>query len=237
MKDRYKIISVAELRYIKSIMTKAEIAFGEFRYFFFALAIYNLVSQILINLLRAYIYSERFQTIDRFRDIFVNNIIECIWKLILLVPVLVLIAIFRKRVIMRNQGISLWMFEIIAFVLVFCGSVLPFVATAVLAFYETAELFSIMTAAACMLICGVLTDRRKLRRMSYIYILIPMVVLTIFGTIHQYYEYSDIIFLYELLITYSYIKSIVYILYPSAGYCILALFMRRGGKGIDFDGL
>ena len=55
------------------------------------------------------------------------------------VPVLVLIAIFRKSD-NAKQGISLWMFEIIAFVLVFADRS-AFVATAVLAFMRQPNCF------------------------------------------------------------------------------------------------
>lgn len=221
----------SDLTFIKSIMIKSEFSHKIFRNFFFSLSLYSFISGVILSIIRLYVYSDRFQSGNLLRDVLMNTLAECGFKLIMLIPILTLVFVFRKKVASKNQGISLWIFDIASFVIIFCGSLLPFTAVAVSASYEVADLFSVMTAAVCMLLCGVMTDNRELKICSYIYLILPMAVLFIFGIIHLYNQFYDAVNVSEkFVMCFGYIKAFSYVMYPSIGYGLIALSMHRKGK-------
>lgn len=233
MTKENKYTANSDLKYIKSIMTRSEIGFKELTWFFLILAIYSFLSGMITSIFRHYIYKDEFQTGNIFRDVLVNTLLECGFKLLLLIPIIIVIFLFYKRVKAKNQGISLWLFRIISFVLIFCGIVLPIAVTAVCAAYEDADLFSILTCSICMLLCGIFIDSKTLKCITYVYIAIPMVILSILGITHLYYEYtnSENPF-YQFVLVFSYTKSFFYVVYPAIGYAISSLFLKNKNKGM-----
>lgn len=224
----------SEIAYIKSIMQKAEMSFEDFKWFFLILTIYSFLSRVFLVRFRTYIYTEISFTGDNYKDLFVNPLVECVWIICALIPVLILILIFHKKIKEKNQGLSLWLLNILTFVLVFSGTVLPIAATAVSAItYEAADLFSIITPALCMLFCGVFTDNRFLKNASYVYMAIPMVVLSVMGIMLTYYDRVDSRLVPPLgfIYTFTYTKSFFYTVYPAIGYSILSFYMGRKSKG------
>ncbi|MCH5341918.1 MAG: hypothetical protein J1E01_10660, partial [Acetatifactor sp.] len=182
----------SEIAYIKSIMQRSEMSFEDFKWFFLILTVYSFLSRVFLVKFRTYIYTDISFTGDNYKDLFVNPLVECVWNICALIPVLILIRIFHKKIKEKNQGLSLWLLNIIAFLLVFSGAVLPIAATAVSATtYEAADLFSIITPALCMLLCGVFTDNKFLKNTSYIYMAIPMVLLSVMGIMLTYYDRVD----------------------------------------------
>ena len=208
----------SEIAYIKSIMQKAEMSFEDFKWFFFILTVYSFLSRVFLGQFRTYIYTEVSLTGDNYKDLFVNPLVECVWNICALIPVLILILIFHKKIKEKNQGLSLWLINILAFVLVFAGAILPIAATAVSATtYEAADLFSIITPALCILLCGVFTDNKILKNASYIYMAIPMVILSVLGIMLIYYDYVDARLVPSLgfIYTFGYTKSFSYTVYPA----------------------
>ena len=226
----------SEIAYIKSIMQKAEMSFEDFKWFFLILTVYSFLSRVFLVKFRTDIYTDISFTGDNYKDLFVNPLVECVWNICVLISVLVLILIFHKKVKEKNQGFSLWLINILSFVLVFSGAILPIAATAISATtYEAADLFSIITPALCILLCGVFTDNRFLKNTSYIYMAIPMVTLSVLGIMLTYYDRVDsrlvppLVFIY----TFTYTKSFSYTVYPAIGYFILSFFMGRKSKGYN----
>ena len=90
----------------------------------------------------------------------------------------------------------------------------------------------------CLLLCGILTDSKPLKYASYIYALLPMIVLSIFGCMHLYNQYNDYTDVSHTFISvYSYLKGFSHILYPAIGYFIVALNMHSRSKGADSNEL
>lgn len=224
----------SEIAYIKSIMQRSEMSFEDFKWFFLILTVYSFLSRVFLVKFRTYIYTDISFTGDNYKDLFVNPLVECVWNICALIPVLILILIFHKKIKEKNQGLSLWLINILAFVLVFSGAVLPIAATAVSATtYEAADLFSIITPALCILLCGVFTDNKILKNASYIYMAIPMVILSVLGIMFIYYDYVDSRLVPSLgfIYTFGYTKSFSYTVYPAIGYSILSFYMGRKSKG------
>lgn len=224
----------SEIAYIKSIMQKAEMSFEDFKWFFLILTVYSFLSRVFLVIFRTYIYTEVSLTGDNYKDLFVNPLVECVWNICALIPVLILIRIFHKKIKEKNQGLSLWLINILAFVLVFSGAVLPIAATAVSATtYEAADMFSIITPALFMLLCGVFTDNRFLKNASYVYMAIPMILLSVMGIILTYYDRVDsrLVPPLSFIYAFSYTKSFFYTVYPAIGYSILSVYMGRKSKG------
>lgn len=224
----------SEIAYIKSIMQKSEMSFEDFKWFFLILTLYSFLSRVFLVMFREYIYSDVSLTGDPYKDLFVNPLVECVWNICVLIPVLILILIFHKKVKEKNQGLSLWLINILTFVLVFSGAILPIAATAIsVTTYEAADLFSIITPALCILLCGVFTDNRFLKNTSYIYMTIPMVTLSVLGIMLTYYDRVDSRLVPPLgfIYTFTYTKSFLYTVYPAIGYFILSFYMGRKSKG------
>lgn len=224
----------SEIAYIKSIMQRSEMSFEDFKWFFLILTVYSFLSRVFLVKFRTYIYTDISFTGDNYKDLFVNPLVECVWNICALIPVLILIRIFHKKIKEKNQGLSLWLLNIIAFLLVFSGAVLPIAATAVSATtYEAADLFSIITPALCMLLCGVFTDNKFLKNTSYIYMAIPMVLLSVMGIMLTYYDRVDsrLVPPLSFIYTFIYTKSFSYTVYPAIGYSILSFYMGRKSKG------
>lgn len=221
--------SKADVSYIKAIMSKAEIAYKEFSWYFFIMAIYNLVMNFVLSLISADVYSE----VNFFQDLFKSKIIMIACKCIWLVPIIFIIAIFRKQIKIRNLGMSLWLFDIMNYIVVFCGALLPIINVAVInVFSEGAELFFILTVAVCILLCGIFTDSKGLRIFSYIYLIIAMATLGTLGMIITYKECS----MYPVSVTFTimtgYVNSFFYGIYPSIGYLVLMFYMRGKAKRV-----
>ena len=224
----------SEIAYIKSIMQKAEMSFEDFKWFFLFLTVYSFLSRVFLINFRTYIYTEISLTGDKYKDLFVNPLVECTWNICALIPILILIRIFHKKIKEKNQGLSLWLLNILAFVLVFSGAVLPIAATAASAItYEAADLFSIITPALCMLLCGVFTDNRLLKNASYIYMAIPMIILSVMGIMLTYYDHVDsrLVPPLSFINAFGYTRSFSYTVYPAIGYSILSFYMGRKSKG------
>lgn len=222
-------ISKADISYIKTVMSKSEIAYKDFSRYFLVMAIYNLVMNFVLSLISADVYSDVNFHEDLFRGKVIMIACKCAW----LVPVIFIIVLFRKQIKLRNQGMSLWLFDIMNYIVVFCGALLPIVNVAVInVFSEGAELFFILTVAICILLCGIFTDSKGVRILAYVYLLIALVALGTLGMIHTYLDFEMLYVSAQFAITAAYIKTFFFGIYPSIGYLILTFYMSGKAKRV-----
>ena len=213
----------------KPMIQKEKVYFKEFGQFFLFLAIYFLVSGILLSLFRTYISKKELQIGGALRYIFISTMEEFGCRLAVLAFIMGLIFVFRKKIKCKNQAVSLQLFDIMSFVLLFCEGVLPVAVTAIYGAYESAaDLFVIVTVVLHMLLCRIFADSRFLKHMSYVYMAIPMIVLSVFGMIGWYYQRTDLVNVPRgFALLFGYIKGFFYIVYPTIGYVLLSFYMRK----------
>lgn len=230
--------SQSHLAYIKAIMTKSEVDYREFKNFYCVLSVLSLLIGIIQLLVRNWILSERLPTGNILNDVYWTNILECCTRALFMLPILVLVLVYSKRLKRKNIGISYWLLETIKFTLIFCGSIFPLASTALSMTHEAADLFSIITASVCMLLTATMTDSRYLRRVSYAYLLIPLIVLSVMAGITNYREYIDMAAVSsEFAFYFGYVKSFAYVLYPSIGYAAISIYMYKSSKGNNISDL
>ena len=223
--------SQSNIAHIKAIMTKSEVDYKEFKNFYCILSVLSLLTGIIHLLVRNRMLSEHLQTGNLFKDVYWANIMECCTHMLFLLPIVVLISIYSKRLERKNIGISCWLLETIKFTLIFCGSIFPVASTALSMTHEAADLFSIITAAVCMLLTGTMTDSTYLRRISYAYLLIPLIVLSVMAGITNYREYINMaVISSKFVFFFGYAKSFAYVLYPSIGYAAVSIYMYKKVK-------
>ena len=223
----YENASQSDLAYIKAVMTRSEVASRCFSKYFVFMTIYTLVAAIVLALLRADIYADDALTGNLSHDVFINCVAECAWKAISLIPVLIFTVLYRNKVKSSNMGISVWLYSVIAFVNVFCGFLLPFVAVAITASYEISDIFLVFTSALIMFIVGVFTDGKKLTVFSVIYFLIPVFMLSAVGFCVTYSEYNNETVNAVQALLFGLCKTVFYSVWPATGYLILAVYMKK----------
>ncbi len=228
--DNHDKAFCSDVSYIKTVMSKAEFSYEHFRRLFLVFSLYSFVTGILLSILRTFIYRDSFLTGNNLRDVLINKIIEGASKVVMLLPVLVFMMLYRKKVRDCGQSLSLWLFDIISYVIIFCGSVLPLVTISVTISYEAADIFTILTSALCMLLCGVFTGDKHMKYISYAYFIIPALSLAVLGMIFTYSQFADSYIISLRFITiYSYIKAFFYTIYPCVGYFIISLRINKLG--------
>lgn len=89
---------------------------------------------------------------------------------------------------------------------------------------EMAELSAISVPALCMLTGGIFAADRRLKWGAYVYMAVPVLLLSIVGVITNIYDRfaaaSELS--YHFALAAGYTKSFFYILYPAAGYLLAA---------------
>ena len=99
---------------------------------------------------------------------------------------------------------------------------------------EMAELSAISVPALCMLTGGILAADRRLKWGAYVYMAVPVLLLSIVGVITNIYDRfaaaSELS--YHFALAAGYTKSFFYILYPAAGYLLAARAMKRCGNSL-----
>ena len=209
-------------------MSKEDYPYSTFRRFFIILTIYSFIVSLLLRISGSYMFSRMIVNATGFRYVFNGKLLIGAMKMTALIPIVILIFHYRKKAKLSNQLTSLKLYDAIAFVVLICGIALPLVTIAVDASNEIGDIFSILAVALCMLLCGIFADIHKLKLLSYIYFMIPTVILTILGMIITYSQITDFIKITARFFTiYGYIGALFYIIYPSIGYLTIAVCMSK----------
>ena len=196
--------------------------YNEIKHFFYLLALLSFVSALMLAGIRSYISGEIFKTGNAFKDIFVSRMIECGWKVVVFVPLLILICVYRKKLSQCDE------FSLIAYMLVICYTVMPTVATVVCSSYEIADLLLVFTASLCMFYVGVKTNSKRLKICACVFIAIPMIPTALISFIDMYSQCNNTVPFTSTAVTVIIIfKSLRDIIFPSVGYLIISLHMKK----------
>ncbi len=217
-----------DISYIRSIMQKSEISFKDFRALFLFLAVWGALSQFIFEItdFRIPFFSDEKSF---YSSVFSESLNFCIYNILSFIPTVIFMLLERRSVKRRNLGISLWIFDILFFVIIFCGSVLPIASTAVSGYSDTSRLYRIVTAALCILISAVTVGSKALKTAAYFYTAVPLIILSVFGLVTFYLDSFQFVSV-TLVTVFMYVKAFFYLVYPALGYFYAALFMHRSLK-------
>jgi hypothetical protein len=196
-----------EIDYIKSILTKSQFSFRLGAKFFFLLAAWFLIHNVAA-------WTFGFFYLFHLSDPIQMKIGELLFKLVLLVPILLLLLYFRKKVKKGNEGLSLWLLDACGFTIFACAL--------------SADVFAIIATGLCMFLCGIFIESIPLKKVSVVYVGAGTLILTLAGVLYAYNRYVSPLTAQELMHTvYNYTHLSVNIFYPSVGFTLLGIFLLK----------
>lgn len=219
----------SNLEYIKAIMTKAEMGYEAIGQMFLKLAVAFVVSSATTILLRKLL---RYSIVNTgYKGIFITLLIECIIKICIFIILLLFLKQTGIKLKKANQEYGLWLFRILFYLIIICNVFFPITVITVTGYSDTSDVFEMISVALSILICGVFLNNIKIRKVAYIYGIIPLIILTIIGLCDKYiqviYEGSSTP---SFLMFYATVKSIIYYIYPPAGCLYITYIMKKEKK-------
>ena len=204
---------------------KKELLYMYLDSFFLFLGVYYLIVRILMAIFWYYINKNL--GANNFYDIFVNLFVGCCFKVLLLIPVLFVIKLFRNKIKTNQKEIGLWMYDIFFFVIIFCGGIVPFISISITQSYVVADLFIIFTTSLCLFLFGVFTEKKYLKIISYIFFILPAITLIISGMIQVYPQSTDKYISVSFIALFLNIKSIFDFLFPSIAFLVISSCIKK----------
>lgn len=226
--DNQKQNYIADVQYLKTIMKRSEFSYKYFGIFFIVFACVKGLCYFFDMMITPF-------TVESFlnRGLFENEIrlyFEMFLDLMYFLIELAVILGFRTIVKKENLGISLWIFDFLSYVLIFCGFLLPF-ANYPLAWKTAADnnFFSIAVPAICFFVCGMIIQNKFFKILSFFYIIIAVVGLFIAGVIINGVLSERLPSQYQFQV--SLILAFFYNLYPIIAYNGLGILLLLKSKG------
>ena len=216
----------SNLEYIKAIMTKAEMGYEAIGQMFLKLAVAFVVSSATTILLRKLL---RYSIVNTgYKGIFITLLIECIIKVCIFIILLLFLKQTGIKLKKANQEYGLWLFRILFYLIIICNVFFPITVIAVTGNSDTSDVFEMISVALSILICGVFLNNIKIRKIAYIYGIIPLIILAIIGLCDKYnqviYEGSSTP---SFLMFYATVKNIIYYIYPPTGCLYITYIMKK----------
>lgn len=200
----------------------------DLRNFFGGMALFSFAATLFLSFARSYINAEAHQTGSILKDILFNRFMECGIKAITVIPILVLAYHYKKKTSFEKNTLCRTILLVITFFYIICGIIMPFVVTAISTSYEISDLMMIFLSAFIMFFIGETGRIKLLRRLAYVFVVIPLLVVGTYFAFDMYYQYSGAIgFPSETVYVFSYIKSLCYIICPSLCYLIISLQIKN----------
>lgn len=219
----------SNLEYIKTIMTKAEMGYEAIGQMFMRLAVAFFIASLVKILINKLILNNIGNV--GYKGIFITLLIVCVFKICLYIIFLLLLRETGNELQKSNQEYGLWLFRILFYLIIICNVFFPITVIAVTGNSDTSDVFEMISVALSILICGVFLNNIKIRKVAYIYGIIPLIILTIIGLCDKYiqviYEGSSTP---SFLMFYGTVKSIIYYIYPPAGCLYITYIMKKEKK-------
>ncbi|MBQ4116522.1 MAG: hypothetical protein IJD37_04020 [Clostridia bacterium] len=219
---------VADVQYLKTIMKRSEFSYKHFGIFFIVFACAKGLCCFFDIMITPSLIEVFFN-----RGLFESEIrlyFEMFLSLVYFLIELAVILGFRKIVKRENLGISLWIFDFLSYVLIFCGFLLPF-ANYPIAWKTAADnnFFKIAVPAICFFVCGMIIKNKFFKIISFVYVFIAVAGLFIAGVIINGVLSERLSSQYQLQV--SLILTFFYNLYPIIAYNGLGILLLLKSKG------
>ncbi len=216
-----------ELSFSKAAIGNSEFGYRQVINYFTFMAIYSLLTNVVSYFIRILYYENIDQNVI-LKSIFMRNVYDSIVKMIFFIPVFVITFRFHKKLKQEHKGFGAWLFEVIGFVILFCGLVLPIIFIFITPSYDFANLFVLLSISLCILLCGIFSGKNMLKVTAYLYFLFPVLPLAAMVFYHAYIEnYIQSYVSTNFSNWFSYVKAVIFGLYPSLGYSLIAVSLKR----------
>ena len=220
--------NVADVQYLKTIMKRSEFSYKYFGIFFIVFACVKGLCYFFDMMITPF-------TVESFlnRGLFGNEIrlyFEMFLSFMYFLIELAVILGFRKIVKKENLGISLWIFDFLGYIIIFCGFILPFANYPIA--WETAadnNYFKIAVPAICFLVCGMIIQNKFFKIISYVYIVVGVICIFVAGVFISGIMNGRLSVEYSQHITG--ILLFVYCLYPIIAYFSLGIILLSKAQG------
>lgn len=210
----------------KNISSKIHI--NDLRSFFWWMALFSFVGPLVLSFARSYMYAEVRQTGNILEDVLFNRFIECVIKALTAVPIIMLVYHYKKKFSSEKCMRYRTILSVVMFLYIICGMIIPFIVTAISSSYEIADLIIIFMSAFCMFYTGEIANIKALRKWSYVFVTIPLLLLGTYFAFDIYYQYSNTIgFSSEIVYIFSLLKGLCNITCPSLCYITIAVQTRK----------
>lgn len=215
-----------DLNYISSIMAKAEISFRDGCKFFLVISLYFLVS----NLLRRFQLFGKIVRNDSFRTVIKMKGLELVLFVLLLIPLFIILAAFRKSATRRKEGMGKWLYEICAFTIIACTVMPAFILLPSVNENVSGDIFSLAGVCICMFACGQFLQKKSMIRTAIVYFTFICILLLAFCFGLLYLETNTDGTLFRFVSPMSYGLSLLNILSAPVGYFILSMELCKFGR-------
>ena len=217
-----------ELAYIRSVMEHSEFDYSRFVPFFAFLSGCTLLMNLVLYFLKKAAYRSLFFSNAVYDFDFQNSVIECLAFLLYLIPVLILIVVFRKKLLSEGNSFGQWIIDILAFVLFFFGALAPAASAVLSVSPESVRIYLPLCSALILFLFGTFTGSRALKRFALFFSTVPFLFLIVTGGIVLYMDRLKPEMLSASFVTFATgAKSVIYFLYPVIAYGSLAVFLNR----------
>ncbi len=220
-----------ELAYIRSVMEHSEFDYSRFVPFFTFLAGYTLLINLILYFLKKAAYQSLYFTNAVYDFDFHNSLIECLSFLLYLIPVLILVIVFRKKLRAEGNRFGQWVIDILAFTLFFFGALAPVTSAVLSVSPESVRIYLPLCAALILYLFGTFTGSQALKRFAVVFTVVPFLFLIVTGGIVLYMDRVKPEALSSSFVMFATgAKAVIYFLYPVIAYGSLALFLNRKKK-------
>lgn len=196
--------------------------------FFVGMALCSFCAALFLAFARSYIYAEDYQTGNLLKDLLINRFMECGIRTITTIPVFALVHYYKKKFSFEHHALCRTILSVIMFFYIICGIIMPFVETAISTSYEISDMMMLFLSAFIMFFIGETSRNMLLRRLAYVFVVIPWLVLGTYYAIDMYYQYSGVIgFSGATVSVFAWFKSICYKICPSLCYLIISIQIKK----------
>ena len=105
---------------------------------------------------------------------------------------------------------------------------MPFVEITINGSYEMSDAMLLFLCGFIMFFIGEIGKIRLLRRLSYVLIVIPCLIVVAYHALEGYYRHLNVsIFPFDIVVIFVWIKTLCYKICPALGYLIIAFQINR----------
>ncbi len=208
--------------------------YQQIRKYFIFLAIYFFASQLICGLLQGQIVRQMIERAVESVD-FWSGISCGTLRFLALIPIVVVWARTKKKLEGEIPQFGLWLFNACGFTLIFCELFLSIITSMSWDFSKLAFCLTSFSCGVIMFLCGLLPGNHPLKKAAVTYLAILTGLLCVFAGL-SFYLFHLVPDGVQLILgksigwwssAYLNVLSATAIIFPSIGYAILAMKMKR----------
>ena len=139
-----------------------------------------------------------------------------------------IVLFFKRKNTLNPNDIDGIILNVIEYFYIICGIFMPFVEITTNASFEMSDTMLMLLCAFIMFFIGEIGKIRLLRRLSYVWIVIPWLIFGMYHLFEIYYQHWGIrVIPSDIVVMFIWIKTLCYKICPSLGYLIIAFQIKK----------